>query len=220
MADADRLAIALARFDAVNAEDPRRGRDPASGDDIGLELLYARRMTERLDALAPDAPETLRLAARAQHIARWRIPRERYPEGRAGYKRWRSQLARAHAELAGGILAEVGYPRESIERVQSLLLKKGLKSDPEVQTLEDVACLVFLEHHFADFARKHERAKLVDIARKTWGKMSPRGQAAAGALAPRLPDELRSILDDALAGPDRAVDDARAGAEDGAEDGE
>ena len=197
---ADRLATALARFDAVNTEDPRRERDPASGEEIGFEELYARRMSERLAALDPDAGETLRLAARAQHIARWRIPRDRYPEGRTGYKRWRSELARAHAELAGGILGEVGYPREVTERVRDLLLKKGLRSDAEVQTLEDVACLVFLEHYFADFARKHERAKLVDIARKTWNKMSPRGQAAAAELARRLPDELRSIVDDALAG--------------------
>ncbi len=93
--------------------------------------------------------------------------------------------------------------------MRELLLKQGLRRDPEVQTLEDVACLVFLEHYFADFARKHERDKLVDIARKTWKKMSPRGQEAAGELAGVLPAELRSILDDALA--DDGAADARAG---------
>jgi hypothetical protein len=195
---ADRLATALARFDALNAEDPRRERDPVTGDEIGTEVLYARRMTERLEQLAPDASEMLRLAVRAQHIARWRIPRDRYPDGRVGYKRWRSELARAHAEVAGAILGEIGYPPDAIRRVRELLLKQGLRRDPEVQTLEDVACLVFLEHYFAGFARKHERAKLVDIARKTWKKMSPRGQEAAVELAARLPAELRSIVDDAL----------------------
>jgi len=204
----DRLATALARFDALNAEDPRRERDPVSGEEIAFEVLYARRMTERLEQLAPDAPEVLRLAVRAQHIARWRIPRESYPDGRVGYKRWRSQLARAHADVAAGILGEVGYEADAIRRVRELLLKQGLRRDPEVQTLEDVACVVFLEHYFADFARKHERAKVVDIARKTWKKMSPRGQGAAAALAGGLPVELRSILDDALAGepPDAAPD--------------
>ena len=195
----ERLATALARFDAVNADDPRRVSDPASGEAIGFELLYGRRMSERLAKLAPDASEVLRLAVRAQHIARWRIARDRYPEGRAGYKRWRSELARAHAELAGGILGEVGYPAETIARVRDLLQKKQLSRDPEVQVLEDVACLVFLEHYFAEFAGKHERAKLIDIVQKTWKKMSERGHQAAAELADRLPDQLRSILDEALA---------------------
>lgn len=198
---ADRLAAALARIDALNAEDPRRERDPATGEEVGVEVLYARRMSERLARLAPDAPETVQLAVRAQHIARWRIPRDRFPDGRAGYKRWRSELARVHADLAGAILAEVGYPAEAVGRVRDLLLKKGLRRDVEVQTLEDVACLVFLEHYFADFSRKHERGKLIDIVQKTWKKMSARGQAAAAELAGELPAELRSILEDALAAP-------------------
>ncbi len=184
-----RLDAALARFDEVNAEDPRRdGGEPA-------ELVYARRMTGWLERLAPDAPEELRLAVRAQHIARWRMPRDRFPEGRAGYKRWRSECARMHADIAAGILAEVGYDRAAIDRVRDLLTKKRLADDPDVQTLEDVACLVFLEHGFADFARKHERDKLVDIVRKTWGKMSARGRAVAGSLV--LPPDLAAIVADA-----------------------
>jgi hypothetical protein len=195
---ADRFAAAIARFDAVNGEDPRRVADPAGGT-VAFELLYARRMSERLALLDPDAPEALRLAVRAQHIARWRIPRESYPDGRTGYKRWRSELARAHAELAGGILIEVGYPPAEVARVRDLLQKKGLRTDPDAQALEDVACLVFLEHYFADFAGKHGRDRLVDIVRKTWKKMSERGHAAAAALA--LPGELASIVNDALADP-------------------
>jgi Domain of unknown function (DUF4202) len=195
----DRLASALARFDALNDEDPRRERDPVSGQEVGFEVLYGRRMSRRLAEFALDASEALRLAVRAQHIARWRIPRDRHPEGRAGYKRWRSELARMHADVAGGILREVGYDEPTIERVRELLLKRGLRHDDETQILEDVACLVFLEHYFADFARKHERAKLVDIVQKTWKKMTPRGHEAAGALAAHLSDELRSIVNDALA---------------------
>ena len=197
----DRLEATLDRIDQVNRDDPRREIDPATGDDVAVELLYGWRMSERLARLAPDAPETLRVAARAQHIARWRIPRDSYPEGRAGYKQWRSELARAHADQAGAIMAEVGHDDASISRVRDLLVKKGLKRDPEVQLLEDVACLVFLEHYFADFARKHERAKLVDIVQKTWKKMSERGHQAALELAGRLPAELRSILVEALAEP-------------------
>ena len=185
-----RLDAAFGRFDAVNAEDPRRdGGEPA-------ELVYARRMSAWLERLAPDAPEELRLAARAQHIGRWRLPRERFPDGRAGYKRWRSACARMHADTAGAILEELGYPAAAVQRVRDLVMKKGLAHDPEVQTLEDVACLVFLEHTLADFAQKHERDKLVDIVRKTWAKMSAGGRAAAAALP--LPPDLAAIVSDAI----------------------
>lgn len=181
-----RLEAALARFDAVNAEDPRQDAgEPA-------ELVYARRMTGWLERLAPGAPEELRLAVRAQHIGRWRLPRDRFPEGRAGYKRWRSACARMHADTAAAILGELGYPAPAIDRVRDLLTKKGLGRDPEVQVLEDVACLVFLEHGLADFARKHARDKLIDIVRKTWAKMSPQGRAAAAAL--ELPPDLAALL--------------------------
>ena len=149
-----RLEEAFARIDAVNGEDPRRD------DGEPAEVVYARRMTEWLERLAPDASEELRLAVRAQHIARWRVPREGFPEGRAGYKRWRSECARMHAEVAGEILAEVGYQDGAVARVRALLTKQRLANDPEVQTLEDVACLVFLEHSFAGFAEKHARTLL------------------------------------------------------------
>ena len=187
---ASRFDTAIARFDALNGEDPRQE------DGQPHELVYARRMTAWLERLAPEAPEELRLAARAQHIGRWRLPRERFPEGRAGYKRWRSECARMHADLAAGILAEVGYRAEEVARVRDLLTKKRLAHDPDVQTLEDTACLVFLAHDFAAFALKHERAKLVDIVRKTWGKMSERGRAAAAGLA--LPPELAAIVAEAV----------------------
>ena len=84
-------------------------------------------------------------------------------------------------------------------RVQSLVRKEGLKSDAEAQTLEDVACLVFLENEFADFAAKHGEEKVVNIVARTWGKMSERGRAAALRLA--LPDDARRIIEKALALP-------------------
>lgn len=190
------VGAAFERFDAINREDPRREVDPATGEAIAVELLYARRMTARLEALAPDASTPLRLAVRAQHIARWRISRAAYPEGRAGYKRWRSELARSHADLAGSILAELGADPSTVGRVRDLLVKKGLGHDPDAQALEDVACLVFLEHHLADFARKHERAKVIDILAKTWRKMSARGRAAALSLP--LSEELGALVAEAI----------------------
>ena len=176
-ADATRFREALARFDAANAGDPNR--EPVDGAEQPRELVYARRMTETLERLAPDAAEVVRLAARCQHIRRWTIPRGTYPDGRDGYRRWRSDLARFHAETAGAILCDVGYGAAAITRVQALLRKEHLKTDPEAQLLEDVACLVFLAHYLPAFASRQDEDKLVNILRKTWRKMSERGRAEA-----------------------------------------
>ena len=195
IADVARFEAALAQFDRANAEDPNL--EAAGGRTYPKELLYAQRMTERLDAFAPDASEALRLAARCQHIRRWTIPRDAYPMDRIGYKRWRSALMQFHAETAGDILRDVGYDDAIIERVQTLLQKQRLKRDPEVQTLEDVICLVFLEHYFEAFAEQHDDEKLIGILRKTWHKMSEAGHEAARTLD--LPPHLAALLQKALA---------------------
>ena len=84
-----------------------------------------------------------------------------------------------HAETTGKILAEAGYGEAMIVEVQNLLRKRELKSNARTQLLEDVACLVFLENDFSRLVREHDEAKMIDILRKTWRKMSPRGRAAA-----------------------------------------
>ena len=193
---ADRFARAIACLDRANAEDPRR--ESVGGESQPRELVYARRMTSALDRFAPDAPEAVRLAARGQHIRRWTIPRDRYPAGRDGYRRWRTDLGRFHAETAVEILRGVGYDEETVARVRTLLRKERLKADPDVQLLEDVICLVFLAHYLADFAAQHDGEKLADILRKTWRKMSDRGRAAA--LEVDLPPELRALLVRAVGG--------------------
>ncbi len=201
----NRLQRTLAAFDAANSEDPNRELDQegADGEQHPKELLYAQRMTRCLAHFCPEASEVLQLAARAQHIRRWEIPRDTYPMDRAGYKRWRGQLALFHGETAGQIMAEQGYDQTTIERVKELLLKRRLQRDAEVQTLEDVICLVFIRYYLADFASKHPRDKLVDIIRKTWNKMSPKGQQAALQLP--LDSELQSLLAESLANGDEAA---------------
>ena len=169
-----RFRAATAAFDQANSEDPNR--ETHEGREVPKEVLYAQRMTAWLDRFAPDAVEIVHLAARSQHIRRWENPRDEYPMDRAGYKRWRVACARMHAELAGKLLTEAGYEDETVRRVQDLLQKKKLKLDPDVQLLEDVICLVFLEHYFADFAPKHDEEKLIGIIQKTWKKMSERGR--------------------------------------------
>ncbi len=98
----DRLIEAIARFDAVNAEDPNS--QTIDGVQRPRELVYAERMSAWLERLAADASDVVRLAVRAQHIRRWTIARESYPMDRAGYRKWRTDLGKFHAETAGGIL--------------------------------------------------------------------------------------------------------------------
>jgi hypothetical protein len=186
----DLFSRAIARIDAANAEDPR------SEGDQPKELVYSRRMTTWLDRLEPGAGEALRLAARAQHLCRWRLPRGEYPEGRRGYLSWRRACGELHAQLAAEILCDVGYDDASVTRVADLLRKKNLSSDPEALALEDTACLVFLEHELAAFAPKHDDAKLVQILQRTWRKMSTRGRALALELD--LSPAARALLEKAL----------------------
>ena len=196
MSPSDRFQRAIERFDAANAKDPNR--ESVDGVEQSKELLYARRMTACLDRFDPDAPEPVRLAARCQHIRRWTISRTDYPEGRDGYRRWRTDLAQFHATTAAAILRGVGYDDSTVARVESLLRKERLKVDADVQLLEDVICLVFLEHYLFDFAPKHDEEKLLGVLRKTWRKMSDDGRQAAQALD--LPAELAALVERAVKG--------------------
>lgn len=187
----------IQKIDAANGEDPNK--EIFRGKEYPKELLYSIRMTDWLARLYPDASEELRLAARAQHICRWSIPRNSYPPGRVGYLKWRKDLKDFHAEKVGDILREVGYDTALIGRVQALIKKENLKSDPETQALEDVICLVFLENYFADFSKQHEEEKVVDILRKTWKKMSTVGRKAALKLP--MPDTARRLVEKAVTTP-------------------
>ena len=177
MATADKLLRAFQGFDAANQEDPNK--EVYKGKDYPKELLYAQRMTAQLNSFAPEASEALQLTARCQHICRWEIARDSYEMNREGYLRWRQELKKFHAKRAASILKEVGYSDEVIDKVKFLLEKKQLKRNEETQILEDVICLVFLEHYFEPFAAKHPEEKTIDILQKTWGKMSKEGHAAA-----------------------------------------
>ncbi|MDV2856334.1 DUF4202 domain-containing protein [Oceanimonas sp. CAM02] len=186
----------ISSIDQVNEQDPNR--QTVAGKDWPKERLYSERMTQQLKMFAPDAGELLHIAARAQHIRRWAIPRSDYPMDRAGYKRWRSELAQYHADLTGHLMAEAGYDQKAQQRVSALLLKQRLKQDAEVQLLEDVICLVFLQFYLEDFAAGHDDAKVVSIIAKTWGKMSAQGQTAALALP--LSPAMLALIKQALAG--------------------
>ncbi|MEO8255267.1 MAG: DUF4202 domain-containing protein [Flavobacterium sp.] len=164
-------------IDAENAQDPNI--EIYKSTPFPKELLYSNRMYERLMDFAPDASEEVQIAAKAQHICRWKIARESYPMDRVGYLKWREDLKKFHAKTTGEILEKAGYNTEFIARVAFLIEKKLLKKDEGTQLLEDVICLVFLEYYLEPFVEKHDTEKLKNIILKTWHKMSENGHQAA-----------------------------------------
>ncbi|MCR1025741.1 DUF4202 domain-containing protein [Cellulophaga baltica] len=177
MASSDKLEKAFILFDKANEQDPNK--EIFEGKEYAKEVLYAIRMTEKLNSFAPNASEVLQLTARCQHICRWEIARDSYEMNRTGYLTWRQDLKKFHAKKAGELLESIGYDQETIDNVAFLLEKKQLKKNEETQTLEDVICLVFLEYYFEPFAQKYSEEKLIDILQKTWRKMSKEGQETA-----------------------------------------
>ena len=161
----DRFDRAIVAIDAANADDPNTIR--VRGEERPKELAHAELVSAWVVALQPDGSEALLLAARAHHLRRWTVPRSSYPTGRAGYLRWRRDLHEQHAREVGEILAGVGYDDTTIARVQDLVRKRGLGKDPEVQTLEDALCLVFLETQFHDLAARLDLEKLDGVVVQT-----------------------------------------------------
>lgn len=202
ISDGQRYERAIALFDAANGEDPRQDIGP-DGKPCPRELLYSRRMTEMLQRFAPDAPEAVQLAVRAQHIQRWKTPRDTYPMDRNGYLQWRTHLYTFHAETAARLMREAGYGDEIIERVKKAIGKRGLKVNPETQVLEDVTALVFIEHYMLEFAGQkpdYTEEKWLGIIRKTWEKMSPGAHAFALSGKVRLPESLVPLITKAVTG--------------------
>ncbi len=176
-----RFSKAIEKFDEYNAADPN-----------GKEVLYAQRMSERLRTFEPNAAEHVALAIHCQHIGRWTIPRNSFPEGKKGYIAWRNKLKTFHAETAGRILKDVGYDDETVAKVKDLLEKKDLRKNTDTQLLEDVVCIVFVEFYLDEFAAKHDDDKVIDILAKTLKKMSPRAIEIASSLT--LNSRIKQLL--------------------------
>jgi hypothetical protein len=78
--------------------------------------------------------------------------------------------------------------------------KEGLKSsgeDADVQVLEDVACLVFLEDQLEDFQSGYDEEKVIGILQRTWAKMSEKGRELA--LGMELSGKSKELVGRALA---------------------
>ncbi len=188
---------AIKMLQAVNAEDPNK--ITVDGTEKPYEAVYADRMKEVLADLYSDASELLSLAVAGQHLARWKVARGDYPEGRTGYFQWRNEQKRMHAETAGEIMIKCGYSVDEVRRVKSLIRKEKFKQDQEAQALEDVACVVFLKYYFDDFLEKYkyDDDKVINIIQKTWVKMSKTGHE--GALKLKFDDHVTSLIQRALA---------------------
>jgi len=195
MADT-KYEAAIKHIDAAHAEDPNK--ITINGSEHPYELHYSQKMTSYLERRSQSAPETLRLAIRAQHFRRWEIPRDSYPMTKVGYHAWRTFLKKRQAEMASQICLDVGYSEQEATRVAHLIRKEDLKEDEDTQVLEDVACLVFLDDQFEEFETQHDEDKIVRILKKTWGKMSEEGHG----LALRIPmsERCKALVGKALAG--------------------
>lgn len=189
---ASKFQKAIEWIDAENAQDPNT--EIHESVSFPKELLYSDRMYAKLMDFHPNASEAVQIAAKAQHICRWKIARESYPMDRVGYLKWREELKKFHAKTTATILEKAGYDEDFIARVSFLIEKKLLKKDEETQLLEDVICLVFLEYYLAPFVEKHDTEKLKNIILKTWNKMSDKGHQAALQIS-YSPENLQLIKD-------------------------
>lgn len=189
-----RLDSVLLAIDNINNQDPHS--ITFNGVNYPKEVIYGQQMTLCLEKHWPDAGEFLQIAARAQHIKRWQLKREEFETGKVGYLNWRKAQALFHAQLTSSIMKDRGYSAAEIALTSTIIRKEKLKSNPDSQTLEDVACLVFLEHYLDAFAEKHSEEKIISILQKTWKKMSAPAHDIALTLA--MPEHLSNLVTKAL----------------------
>jgi hypothetical protein len=171
------LDAAFQAIDAANADDPNT--IAARGRQRPKELAHAELAVEWVRRLVPEPSDALLLAARAHHVRRWEIPRSSEPDGRPGYLRWKRRLQQHHADVAGRVLTEAGVDPATVERVQAIVKKERLRSDPDVQALEDALCLVFVETQFGELSDQLGDDHMVEVVAKTLRKMTPAGREAA-----------------------------------------
>jgi hypothetical protein len=191
---------AVASIDAANSEDPNQ--ESADGKDWPKELLYSHRMSDMLQRFMPDADDAMKLAIRAQHIQRWKSPRDAYPMNRIGYLQWRKDLYKIQAQTAVDLLAQAGYGEDVTGRVYQAVAKLKIMENPDTQLLEDVTDLVFIEHYMQAFVDKHpeyDEEKWLDIVRKTWKKMSGDAQQFALSGSVKLSEPLIPLIQKAVA---------------------
>ncbi|KAH9827745.1 hypothetical protein Tdes44962_MAKER09652 [Teratosphaeria destructans] len=193
---AERFKTARAKIYEAHDQDPNR-HTTSDGQPIPYETHYAQQMEAYLAKRSPDASDVLKLAVCGQHFRRWEVRRDSFPMTKLGYHGWRTHLKQRQAQQVSDILQECGYSEADVKRCISLIEKEGLRQgEEEVQVLEDVACLVFLDDQFDEFKDKHDEDKIVTILKKTWVKMSKQGQDLA--LQIPMTDECKALVGKAM----------------------
>lgn len=195
MPSSQKLTATVSAIDEINNQDPNV--ITFNNQTHPKALIYGQQMSDCLEQYWPNSDEILHIAVRAQHIQRWHLKRSEFELGKAGYYQWRIALGKFHAETTEKLMIEQGYSHEHAANAASIIRKEQLKTDSATQTLEDVACLVFIQHYFDDFASKHSEEKIIRILQKTWMKMSEKAQGIALSLT--LPKHLSKLIDKALA---------------------
>ena len=188
------LQSTLAAIDDINKQDPNQSK--INQKTCPKELIYGQLMSQCLHTYWPEANVCLQVAVRGQHIKRWHIPRSEFPIGKVGYLKWRKTLGIFHAQTTKELMISSGFSEIDAEKTAAIIRKEKLKLNTDSQTLEDVACLVFLQYYFDPFAAKHDDQKIIRIIRLTWNKMSPQGHEIALTLT--LPPHLAALVNKAL----------------------
>jgi hypothetical protein len=186
-----RYEAAAAAIDAANADDPTLVS--VRGHEAPLAQVHGQLAVEWIERLVDEPDEALLLAGRAHHLRRWELPRDRYPEGRAGYLRWRRDQKARHASDVAEILAPCGYRNDEIERVQRLIRREAVDG---ASAVEDAACLVFIETQLAGLTQRMDHDLLIEVIRKTARKMTVEGRACVAEIP--LEERARSVLAEAL----------------------
>ena len=194
-----KLEQVLQAIDIINAEDEKS--TIFEGKEHPKELLYGHFMTDCLAQYWENPSQYLQIAVRGQHIKRWHLKRTEFASGKAGYYSWRIALGKFHAELTASLMIDAGYSAQQAEQTAVMIRKQDLKTNCDSQSLEDVACLVFLQHYFNDFAAQYTDSsegeeKIIRIVKLTWGKMSSKAQGIALTLT--LPEHLAKLVKEAL----------------------
>ena len=124
------IARAMEAIDAANRDDPHQFEGEP------LALVEGRLAHGWVERLRDDPGDALCFAARAHHLRRWVVPRRSYPDGRAGYLRWRRDQKMRHAAELREILARAGVEPATIDRATVIITKTGLGTDPDVQVFD------------------------------------------------------------------------------------
>ncbi len=191
--------VAVELIDAANSEDTNL--ETSDGKELPKELLYSQRMSDMQQRYAADAADAMKLALRAQHIQRWKYPRDEYPMDRKGYHLWRTNLYTFHADTVAALLVKAGYDDAFITRVKLAVSKKSLNSNVDTQLLEDVSALVFIEHYMLAFVEKHpeyDEEKWLLIIKRTWNKMTEKAHDFALSGSIKLPESLIPLIQKAV----------------------